>query len=288
MRDETRIDVGPVPPAARAPRDAPRSWAMPLHWVRRKKGVVLLLLALLAFIYVFMTDRLDTTRLGLRLSGASPLPRVGDPDILKLLSEVPGSVPGVHDSGNANSVANALARPKGRGGEPYPSREELTLLLLQQLRSPDYRVDNEQWKAWTRWLESGHSDAAPHVEFLMQLKRAPGGSMRDVHMFLDDPLGWKIKHRFQTRITVFSKTYCPYSRAAKSLLDSLGAHYQRYEIDQRPDGAQLQDVLKHLLNHSTVPMVVGGSQLLGGSDRLHDLHEHGLLEGILRGSGAFD
>ena len=66
MRDETRIDVGPVPPAARAPRDAPRSWAMPLHWVRRKKGVVLLLLALLAFIYVFMTDRLDTTRLGLR------------------------------------------------------------------------------------------------------------------------------------------------------------------------------------------------------------------------------
>ena len=87
---------------------------------------------------------------------------------------------------------------------------------------------------------------------------------------------------------MFSKTYCPYSRAAKSLLDSLGAHYQRYEIDQRPDGAQLQDVLKHLLHHSTVPMVVGGSQLLGGSDRLHDLHEQGLLEGILRGSGAFD
>ena len=46
--------------------------------------------------------------------------------------------------------------------------------------------------------------------------------------YLEHPLHWAEKHRARTPFTVFSKSYCPYSKRAKALLDSDDALYPAF------------------------------------------------------------
>ncbi|GAA5920696.1 hypothetical protein JCM6882_009768, partial [Rhodosporidiobolus microsporus] len=43
-----------------------------------------------------------------------------------------------------------------------------------------------------------------------------------------------------SRVVVFSKSYCPYCRATKDLLSSLGEDFDVYELDQLEDGSDWQ------------------------------------------------
>ncbi|MCJ1231119.1 hypothetical protein MMC12_007795, partial [Toensbergia leucococca] len=54
---------------------------------------------------------------------------------------------------------------------------------------------------------------------------------------------------------VFSKSYCPYCKAAKTLLSEMGAKPYIVELDQVDDGAQLQDALYEISQQSTVPNI---------------------------------
>ena len=87
-------------------------------------------------------------------------------------------------------------------------------------------------------------------------------------------------------LTVFSKSYCPYSKKAKALLNSLNATYTVYEVDTRPDARNLQSLLVRLTHHKTFPTILAKDRLLGGNDDLQDLNSIHALPSILESVGA--
>jgi len=71
----------------------------------------------------------------------------------------------------------------------------------------------------------------------------------------------------QDRVVIFSKTTCPYCWDAKKAFDGLGQKYATIELNQHPQGDQIQDLLREMTGARTVPRVfVDGKCIGGGSD----------------------
>eukprot|EP01094_Clydonella_sp_ATCC50884_P010920 TRINITY_DN20738_c0_g1_i1.p2 TRINITY_DN20738_c0_g1~~TRINITY_DN20738_c0_g1_i1.p2 ORF type:complete len:123 (+),score=30.41 TRINITY_DN20738_c0_g1_i1:143-511(+) len=87
--------------------------------------------------------------------------------------------------------------------------------------------------------------------------------------------------RNASRVTVFSKSYCPFCDRTKALLASLSANFDAIELDQRDDGDAIQDALLELTGGRSVPRVFIGEEFIGGNDDLHALHNKGELEAKL-------
>jgi glutaredoxin 3 len=87
-------------------------------------------------------------------------------------------------------------------------------------------------------------------------------------------------------VVVFSKSYCPYCRATKTLLnEKLGADkYFLMELDQVEDGAALQDALEDLTGQRSVPNVFIGKKHIGGNSDLQA--KRGELDELLQGAGV--
>ncbi|KAJ3193488.1 hypothetical protein HK101_004733 [Irineochytrium annulatum] len=83
------------------------------------------------------------------------------------------------------------------------------------------------------------------------------------------------------KVMVFSKSYCPYCRKAKSLLDSLKVPYLAYELDNRDDGNDIQNYLQTLSGQRTVPNIFINGTHLGGCDDLHEAQRSGKLKTLL-------
>ncbi|THH31785.1 hypothetical protein EUX98_g2411 [Antrodiella citrinella] len=94
--------------------------------------------------------------------------------------------------------------------------------------------------------------------------------------------------RTEHPLVVFSKSYCPYSRRAKALLESydLSPAPTVIELDTRSDGSVIQAILGRLTGRSTVPNVILLSSSLGGSDDLALLDQENKLKEILEGGGV--
>ncbi|KAJ7152635.1 thioredoxin-like protein [Mycena crocata] len=88
-------------------------------------------------------------------------------------------------------------------------------------------------------------------------------------------------------LVVFSKSYCPYSQRAKSLLATydLTPAPKIIEVDLRDDATEVKHVLTRLTSHATFPNVVIRGESVGGSDALQALHEDGSLRRMLEGAG---
>ncbi|OJD32073.1 glutaredoxin [Diplodia corticola] len=69
-------------------------------------------------------------------------------------------------------------------------------------------------------------------------------------------------------VAVFSKSYCPYCRATKSLLSEQGAKYFAIELDQVDDGAAIQDALEELTGQRSVPNIFIDKKHIGGNSDL--------------------
>ncbi|WFC97274.1 hypothetical protein MBRA1_003941 [Malassezia brasiliensis] len=280
---ETRLELG-VPPADKAPR---AHAFVPLQWFRRRRT----LLACIAFFACAL----------LYLHAAAPASRwhpyrrpAGDADIDALLRTVPGAVPG------RDVVVTDVLADAGHAGRPYPTREHLRLVLLEQLRDPTFTFAASPWPQWAPWVaDDAKRPRDAHVQFLMELKRLGNGTddARLVRVpltqFLEHPAHWAERHRQTTPFTVFSKSYCPYSRRAKALLDTYRARYAAYEVDLHPESAFFTQLLWDLTGHRTYPKVLEGAHLLvrgpltqGGSDALDELDRKHLLHGILDGAGV--
>lgn len=89
-------------------------------------------------------------------------------------------------------------------------------------------------------------------------------------------------------IVVFSKTYCPYSRRAKQLLESYDIHPppKVIEVDLREDGMVLKTLLTRLTGHSTFPNIIVQGKSIGGSDNLSALHAQKELRAVIESTGA--
>ncbi|KAK6127077.1 hypothetical protein DH2020_039179 [Rehmannia glutinosa] len=82
-------------------------------------------------------------------------------------------------------------------------------------------------------------------------------------------------------IVIFSKSYCPYCRRAKSVFKELKQVPYVVELDERDDGARIQDALSEIVGRRTVPQVFINGKHLGGSDDTMEAYESGELEKLL-------
>ncbi|KAM3456355.1 hypothetical protein MY5147_005907 [Beauveria neobassiana] len=85
---------------------------------------------------------------------------------------------------------------------------------------------------------------------------------------------------------VFSKSYCPYCKATKSLLSSLDAKAKVVELDEEADGNALQDALEEISGQRTVPNVYIAKKHIGGNSDVQSLSSSGKLKALLAEAGA--
>lgn len=66
-----------------------------------------------------------------------------------------------------------------------------------------------------------------------------------------------VKHTVENNeVVIFSKTYCPYCRTAKSIFGELGVPIKVLELDRMEDGAMVQDILGEMTKARTVSVPV--------------------------------
>lgn len=83
------------------------------------------------------------------------------------------------------------------------------------------------------------------------------------------------------KIVIFSKTYCPYCRRAKSVFKELNQVPFVVELDERDDGWNIQDALSEIVGRRTVPQVFINGKHIGGSDDTVEAYQNGKLAKLL-------
>jgi glutaredoxin 3 len=83
------------------------------------------------------------------------------------------------------------------------------------------------------------------------------------------------------KITVFSKSYCPYCTSTKQLFDSLNVDYNVIELDQRDDGSDIQATLLDMTGQRTVPSTFIDKKHVGGNDKVQAAAKSGDLQKML-------
>ena len=81
-----------------------------------------------------------------------------------------------------------------------------------------------------------------------------------------------------THVEIYTKSYCPFCKRAKALLDSKGISYHEYEIST--DEARAQE-MRDRSGRKTVPQVFINYRHIGGSDDLIAAERSGLLDELL-------
>jgi glutaredoxin 3 len=80
-------------------------------------------------------------------------------------------------------------------------------------------------------------------------------------------------------VTIYTKAWCPYCRAAKELLDQKGVSFTEFEITKEP--GKRQEMLEKSGGGSTVPQIFIGERHVGGCDDLYALNRRGELDRLL-------
>ncbi|KAF7587018.1 hypothetical protein BBP40_007862 [Aspergillus hancockii] len=88
----------------------------------------------------------------------------------------------------------------------------------------------------------------------------------------------------ENAVVVFSKSYCPYCTASKSLLKEQGAKFIALELDKEKDGSAIQDALEEITNQRTVPNIFIKQSHIGGNSDLQAIK--GKLPALLKDAGA--
>ncbi|CAH0725730.1 unnamed protein product, partial [Brenthis ino] len=87
----------------------------------------------------------------------------------------------------------------------------------------------------------------------------------------------------QEKVVVFSKSYCPYCKLAKDVFEKVKQPIKVYELDERNDGAAIQDNLAEITGFRTVPQVFINGNCIGGGSDIKNLYESGKLQPMLIG-----
>ncbi|KAL6983966.1 Glutaredoxin-C3 [Sarracenia purpurea var. burkii] len=111
-------------------------------------------------------------------------------------------------------------------------------------------------------------------------------SMRQSIMMVD-PLERVVRLASESAVVIFSVSSCCMCHAVKRLFCGMGVSPTVYELDQDPNGKDIERVLMRLLgNSSTVPVVFIGGKLVGAMDRVMASHINGTLVPLLKEAGA--
>jgi glutaredoxin 3 len=80
-------------------------------------------------------------------------------------------------------------------------------------------------------------------------------------------------------VTIYTTSWCPYCKSAKSLLDRKGAAYEEIDVDGKPE---LREAMTARAGGRTsVPQIFIGGKHVGGSDDIHALDARGELDALL-------
>jgi glutaredoxin 3 len=80
-------------------------------------------------------------------------------------------------------------------------------------------------------------------------------------------------------VTIYTRSSCPYCRAAKELLDQKNVKFTEFEITREP--GKRQEMMEKSGGRSTVPQIFIGERHLGGCDDLYALDSRGELDRLL-------
>jgi len=86
----------------------------------------------------------------------------------------------------------------------------------------------------------------------------------------------------ENKVTIFSKTYCPYCDKTKKLFRTVGEDAMILELDIRRDGNTIQEELVRMTGQGTVPNVFVNGRHVGGNDKCHALAKSGELDEMLK------
>ena len=81
------------------------------------------------------------------------------------------------------------------------------------------------------------------------------------------------------KVTIYTKSTCPYCHAAKDLLKKKGAAFDEISVDG--DRARQMKMAARAAGRSTVPQIFIGDKHIGGCDDLYDLDRAGRLDDLL-------
>ncbi|KMT05945.1 hypothetical protein BVRB_7g164350 [Beta vulgaris subsp. vulgaris] len=87
-------------------------------------------------------------------------------------------------------------------------------------------------------------------------------------------------------VVIFSKSSCCMSHSMKQLISSYGANPTVYELDELPNGREIDRALKKLGCKPGVPAVFIGRKLIGGANDIISLQVQGKLVPALMDAGA--
>jgi len=81
------------------------------------------------------------------------------------------------------------------------------------------------------------------------------------------------------KVTIYTKSTCPYCHAAKDLLKRKGAAFDEISVDG--DRARQMKMAARAAGRSTVPQIFIGDKHIGGCDDLYGLDADGKLDELL-------
>ncbi|KNA07593.1 hypothetical protein SOVF_170450 [Spinacia oleracea] len=87
-------------------------------------------------------------------------------------------------------------------------------------------------------------------------------------------------------VVIFSKTGCPVSHSMRQLITGFGANPTVYEIDQMPNGREIDRVLQMMGRRPSVPSIFIGGNFVGGPNDVITLQVQGRLVQMLMDAGA--
>ncbi|GAB6033466.1 thioredoxin reductase [Chamberlinius hualienensis] len=98
----------------------------------------------------------------------------------------------------------------------------------------------------------------------------------------DSPLAEYVKNLIRdNKVTIFSKTTCPYCTRVKSLFNELNVPFLALELDQHDNGADIQSMLFTMTKQRTVPNVFVNESHVGGCDDTMKANSSGRLQELL-------
>jgi glutaredoxin 3 len=74
-----------------------------------------------------------------------------------------------------------------------------------------------------------------------------------------------MKNSSNNKVTIYSKGYCPYCKAAKRILQTKGIEYVEVDVEVNPE--KMTEMLSRS-RRRTVPQIIFGEQHIGGHDDL--------------------
>jgi len=177
-------------------------------------------------------------------------------------------------SSRAQLVSDAKALDLLQAGRPRV--QEIDGLLHFVTAYPDRRLDEDDGKINVEGLGTVQVDGSEPVDIRVY---SPNG---------DDNWQEHVEYlRKKHPLVFFSKSYCPFCKRTKALLQSyeLSPSPTIVELDLRADGPIIQAILKRLTGRGTVPNILLQGDSIGGSDDLQHMDQEGKLRALLREGG---